>query len=557
MRVSLNTRAHYKAHLFEFGLIAVLVLMPFVWRALAGAGDIPAGDAWAYERIFDTYHRTGDVRLVGWNDITLVGVLPVTSLWVAIVGYGHHQIHLLGSVMAAIALLGFRSLLVTFGVTRRVPALLVLGGLSGLVGVAGTYLSDTFAMAGAVWALALACRVVYPRGNGLPRWASVAAVIGSAFSAAFGLLVRPQALVGAVAAGWVILGWRRGQPLSRERLVRFAIFATAFLAVSVPIYLWRSGLEHGGELEFSLHPRGLVAGLEAMFIAQGMLLFAAMMWLKSLHPITKRGATIVIGISLALFAAIAASWSEVRPLHPLVLSIQEQYGLDGGAVALVALLIAATTGWVWTVRACIEWRDSKLRVGENSVLRHPLAPVAIFAICVELVVVATIGAYWTRYSLFMACATVVALMARPLQRSALAAVVTGAVLLTSYWELDHSIAPIEAIKEAADVTACLGIGPEHLDATFSWNGKHYTGIAAVSGADPPPDGLPATQDRRTFPAMERDAVLTPAHPGTNQTWLVIGPISSSALIPTTEQQWWLTVRKSAITASDPADCLDR
>lgn len=538
-------------------MIAVLALVPFLWRVLAGAGDMPAGDAWAYERIFDTYHSTEDLRLVGWNDITLVGMIPATSLWVAIVGYGHHQIHLLGSVMCAVALLGFRSLLVTFSVAKRATALLVFAGFSGFVGIAGTYLSDTFAIAGAVWALALACRVAYPGSNGQPRWASIAASIGAALAGSFGFLVRQQTFVSALAAGWLLLGWQRRRPLSRQRVIWFAVFASTFLAVSLPVYLWRSGLEHGGQIELSIHLRGMVASAQALFIAQGLLLFAVMLWLQAMHPVTKRGAVVVVGASLALFAAIAASWSDVRPLHPLVLAIQEQYGLDGGAVLLIAVLVAAIAGWVWTIRACLELRDRKLRIGEESVLRHPLASIAILAIGVEILVIAATGAYWTRYSLLTACAAVVALMARPLQRSLVAAAVTGTVLLTSYWELDHSLAPTEAIKEAADITWCLGIGPEHLDATFSWDGKHYTGIASVTDADLPTDGLPMTHDRSTFPAMERDAVLTAADPGADNAWLVIGPINSSAVIPTTEQQWWLTVRKSAITTSDQAACLGR
>jgi hypothetical protein len=55
--------------------------------------------------------------------------------------------------------------------------------------------------------------------------------------------------------------------------------------------------------------------------------------------------------------------------------------------------------------------------------------------------------------------------------------------------------------------------------------------------------------------MQRDAVLSPTNPGTNDKWLLIGPISSSALIPTTQQDWWLTVRHSAITG-DQAACLE-
>ncbi|CAN5566726.1 hypothetical protein BH10ACT2_BH10ACT2_05100 [soil metagenome] len=535
-------------------MIAALSLAPFFWRLLAGAGDLPAGDAWAYERIFDTYHATGHVRLVGWNDITLVGILPVTSAWVAIVGYGHHQIHLLGSVMCATALFGFRSLLVTFGITKRTPALLVMAGFSGFVGIAGTYLSDTFAFAGAVWAVALVCLVAYPRRGELSRMATVAAVIGAALSASFCFLVRQQMVVAALAAGLVLLGRR---PWSRERITHGALFASVFLAVSVPTYLWRSGLEHGGKIEFDLHPRGLVSGAEGIFIAQGLLLFAAVLWVPALHSFSKRGAGLIVAISVAEFAAVAASWSKVTPAHPLVGGIQEQFGLGGGAAALIAILAAATAGWAWTLRACVTWHRGRPQHADRSLLRHPLASTALLAILVELAVIGVTGAYWTRYSLLMAAAAIVVVMAQGLRPSTTAAAVTIAILLTSYWTLDHSITATDAITEAADITACLGIPPEHLDATFSWDGKHYNGIASVFRGNLEPDGLPITHDWSTFPAMERDAVLTPNNPGTDDAWLMIGPIESTGLIPTTQQDWWLTVRRSAITTGDQAACLDR
>lgn len=550
----MNTRAKHTARLVEFGLIAVLSLAPFFWRVFANAGDLPAGDAWAYERIFDSFHTTGHIQLVGWNDITLLGMIPVTSLWVAIVGYGHNQIHLLGSVMCAVALLGFRSMLVTFGVARRVPALLLFGGFSGFVGIAGTYLSDPFAIAGAVWAIALACRVTYPRDGAVPRWAMVVGVTGAALAASFGFLVRQQMAVAALAAGWLLLGRR---PISRDGKVQAALFASVFVAVSAPLYLWRSGMEHGGQISFELHLRGMVAGAEALFIAQGLLLFAALLWVEGLHPVSKRGAAIISGVALVEFAALAGSWSQVIPAHPLVFGIQEQYGLDGGAVALIAILAAATTGWVWTVRACVQWRDGGVHLTDQSPLRHPLAAVALLAVASEAAVIVTVGAYWTRYSLVMLAATAVVLMTRPLLRSAAAATISIVVLLASYWELDHSLIPTEAIKKAADIASCLGIAPHHLDATFSWDGKHYTGIASVARGDLEPDGLPLTHDRTTFPAMERDAVLTRANPGTNDTWLLVGPISSSGLIPSNQQDWWLTVRRSAITTDDQASCLDR
>ncbi len=544
--------------LLEFGLIAAMVVLPFAWRVWMGAGELPAGDAWAYERIFDTYHTTGALRLVGWNDITLVGMIPVTSLWVAIVGYGALQLHLLGSVMCAVALYGLRSLLITFDTPRRWAALVLFGGYGGMVGIAGTYLSDTFAIAGCIWAVALAARVAHNRASHTPLFDNVMAGM-AALAAAFGFLVRQQMVVGALAAAWLLWTARSRAPRA------FAIFVALFVVVATPVYLWRSGLEHGGQIEFDLHPRGVLAAAEGLVIAQGAALFSAALWLRGAKPIGRQALAIGATVTAAAYAALCASWSVAEPAHPLVLGIQEQFGLIGGALLLVPLLAAATAGWAW---AFTLWGGTLPHAGSITtppfttpptttppLSAHPLGRLALLGLAVEFAVILTTGAYFTRYSLFTVSLAYVAILARPLKGGAIAVAVTIALMIGSFWELDHSIAPTGAVLAAGRITACLGIPPEHVDATFSWDGKYFQGIASVYHGDlSADDGLPLTQDWSTFPSMDRDAVLTPHDPGLRDSWLVLGPLETSGLLPGNRQEWWLTVRRSAIAVPDPTVC---
>ena len=211
---------------------------------------------------------------------------------------------------------------------------------------------------------------------------------------------------------------------------------------------------------------------------------------------------IVAAVTAVEFAALCASWTVVQPAHALVLGIQRQFGLVGGAFLLVPLLAAATTGWAWAFTLWGGTRPPFGPISTPSLSTHPMGRLALLGLAVEIAVVLSTGAYFTRYSLFTVCLAFVAILARPLRGGMVAITVTFALLIGSYWELDHSIAQTGAVLSAGRITACLGIPPEHVDATFSWDGKHYQGIASVYHGDlTADDGLPLTRDWSTFPSM--------------------------------------------------------
>ena len=294
----------------ELAVIALLSLAPYLWRKAVGADHIPAADSWAYEKIFESFHFDRTIRLVDWNDINLLGILPVAEAWTAIFGFGRDQLHLLGSFMAAVALLGFRSILCTLHVPRRLAALILIGTYSGFVGVAGTFQSDAFAVSGAIWAVAFAlklwARAQQPplldehttsaggRVLGILRTEPVLA--GAAACAAFyGFSVRQQAGTSAAVALLVLWACRSRYPLA------WKVFSITFVALAAPFFLWRSGMANGGEVEIGFHPRSILAAAQWNTVSLGLLVLWAC---RSRYPIAWK----VFAITFVTLAAPFTLW---------------------------------------------------------------------------------------------------------------------------------------------------------------------------------------------------------------------------------------------------------
>lgn len=210
-------------------MIALLSLAPYLWRKAVGADHIPAADSWAYEKIFESFHFDRTIRLVDWNDINLLGILPVAEAWTTSSASGVlNQPHLLGSFMSAVALLGFRSVLRSLHVPHRIAALILVGTYSGFVGIAGTFQSDAFAVSGAIWAVAFAVKLwaraqapteLHERDERRRPCArdpahGAGARGAAAFAAFYGFSVRQQAGISAAVALLVLWACRSRHPLA-------------------------------------------------------------------------------------------------------------------------------------------------------------------------------------------------------------------------------------------------------------------------------------------------------------------------------------------------------
>lgn len=542
----------------ELTVIALLSLAPYVWRKAVGADHIPAADSWAYEKIFESFHVDRTIRLVDWNDINLLGILPVAEAWTIVFGFGRDQLHLLGSFMCAVALLGFRSVLSTLQVPRRLAALILVGTYSGFVGVAGTFQSDAFAVSGAIWAVALSIKlwaraqepiVVHDRttsagGRVLGILRTEPVLAGAAACAAFyGFSVRQQAGTSAAVALLVLWACRSRYPLA------WKVFSITFVALAAPFFLWRSGMANGGEVEIGFHPRSILAAAQWNTVSLGLLIALGLAWLATRPRL--RGTPLVWCITLA--AGLLAAGHITRQRAPqergLMTEMWRHFGEWPSALPLLLVFAFAAWGGLWVVQRWWAERRSPPAVSASALLARA------FAICVagELLVAIT-STYFSRYSLFSGMIALAWIFLNPVTVRAATAALTTLVAGLSYWEMDQTVMANDATARAGRIVACLGFQPAALDAGFFWNGMHYDGIASSRGTEPADDGLPHTIDQYYFPEMERSAVLLPDHPEPSAAETVIGPIRSGALLPWNEHDYWLVVRTADIAPGDAERC---
>jgi len=551
----------------EWAVIALLSLAPFLWRKAVGADHIPAADSWAYERIFASFHFDHTIRLVDWNDINLLGMLPVAEIWTTVFGYGRDQLHLLGSFMAGVALLGFRNVLRTLRVPRRLVALTLLGTYSGFVGVAGTFQSDTFAVAGAIWAVALSlqlwARAQEPARSGAEQagirvgtragWLALLRsepVLGggAAVAAFYGFSVRQQAGTSAAVALLVLWACR-----ARFR-VAWKVFAIVFVTLAAPFYLWRSGVPNGGAVEIGFHPRSILAAGQWNAVSLGLLIALGVAWLVT-RPALRGGLLVVcVALGTGLLAAGHVTRQRAPQERGFMTEMWHHFGEWRSAAPLLVAFAFAAWGSVWVAQGWWAERTTPPTLSASALLARALA------ICLagELLVVLT-STYFSRYSLFSGMIALTWIFLTPVAARASTLVLTALVAGLSYWELDQTITANDGTARAGEIVQCLGFPPESLDAGFFWDGMHYDGIAASRGDEQADDGLPHTIDQLYFPDTRRMAVLLPSAPEPTpdiplSDLEVVGPIRSAGLLPWNEHDYWLVVRATDVDTADLQRC---
>jgi hypothetical protein len=524
-------------------VVTACALGPMLWRLLAGAGRWPAGDAWAYERIFATFHRTGQVVLVGWNDINLIGMLPVTELWVRVFGSGPHQLHLLGSFMGVIALLGVRHLLGTAGVRQRAVPLAVVGLSAAFVGADGTYLSDVFCMAGVAWGLAIAFHLVTMPG---PYRRAALLTVVAAMCMSYAFMIRQHAAVPALAAGVVL--YRH-----RDRRTLAWLYVACSAVVVLPAYIWRRTLDHGGVEITSFYPRSAGSGLVAMWFTLG-LVGLPLVW----RTPTRRAMSAWHYLILATPLAIVAAATMINAASPLARgqSVAGEFVIQGGGLGWAAALVA-----MWA--ATVTWKRilcaGSLHRSDGG---FALQVIVMITVVGEALIVIASGTYFARYSIISGAMLVCYLAQRQVPSSApasrqqrlLGVGVIAGLAVCSYVVIDFSIRGIGAVKQAAAVAECAGIAPGELDAGFVWNGVNTDGfVDSQQGRSAPADGLPPTEEQQVFVEMRRNGVLLDAPVSADPSqYVVTGPFRSEGLIPGNDEDRWLVVRP--IYASALASC---
>jgi hypothetical protein len=531
----------------EVLLCAALALGPFLWRVASGTRGLANDDTWAYQRMFATFVDSGSIDLIDWNDINLVGMFPLTRLWVALVGHGPEQLHVLGSVMAFVGLIALRSVARAIAPASTVPVLVGYGLYGGFVFTAGTFMADQFALAGVLVALAVSVRLVTRDDPQLQR---VVLLIVVVVASGFAFSVRQQTVV---AVGICVLVLMFG-PMRRR--TDWLVVTVGFGLFAAPFHLWRWSLDDPGSTQFSFDLDELAAGLVLM--AAGLSLSIAPVLVHrdgvgvlSRWPIVRLLGSVAVGAAFVVTEPTGVAYDFMR---------------RAGAGHPVIRVLAAVVCWNAVVTVAAGAWGRRLPKRNRTVL--VMVAVAAISLAADVAVAALSSAYLPRYSMFTLALVLVALASTetpPAVERALAAGSDAAraghqvawalfalVGIWVYWALDEEQVHLRIVRDIAEVTACAGIPDAELDGGIVWVGEHTDEPAHATfwEIEPSDDGLPWTQQQQLFAGQARRAVVVLDAPELNEGTVAFGPFEQGGLLPGSDKQRWLVVRDVDADAID-------
>jgi hypothetical protein len=185
-------------------LLMVGVVLPLVLGALSGAIAVPVNDDWAYRRVALNLYQTGQLRLTGWEGMTLIGqVLAVQPLlWLTRgdgISFAAAAATFAGVAIVASYLLARRLL----SPGRALLALLTVLFVPGFLVYATSFMTDVPAYAAAMVCLLLGAVALARSALSRHRWLAASFVAGcAAFSIREFTLAAPVAVaVAALALG--------------------------------------------------------------------------------------------------------------------------------------------------------------------------------------------------------------------------------------------------------------------------------------------------------------------------------------------------------------------
>ena len=210
----------------------VCVGLPVVVSALSGNLTIPHNDAWSMSRIAQTFATTGRIRLLGWNDMNLIGqVVMLGPLGSSLVAQ-----QLAVAVLSLLCLLcAYRLLAVSLSTKDAFLGTVLLGLMPGWASLSTSFETDVPALAATFATLLLGRRALMRDSVG---WLTATVLVSL-----WAVSIREQAIVAPVAV--LIYGWltRRSRPRLGARTLCLAAVCAA--PVLVGFEVWRWGLPLG------------------------------------------------------------------------------------------------------------------------------------------------------------------------------------------------------------------------------------------------------------------------------------------------------------------------
>ena len=214
-------------------IVVVAVGGPLASGIATGAIGIPHNDDWAFSRIAFDLAEHGELNLVGWNQMTLVGHLVWAMPFLAVFGTSLETLHVAQAVAAAAGLV-----LAFFVLRRAVPVGLALLGtvllaiFPGYALLATTYMTDTTAFAAQMGCLLLGL-IAIERGHRAHLLLGLSLAVGL-----YAYTIREVSLAAPVA---VLAGWYVTSADARARRRTSVLFAVV-LALAAGFFVWRHSL---------------------------------------------------------------------------------------------------------------------------------------------------------------------------------------------------------------------------------------------------------------------------------------------------------------------------
>jgi len=480
-------------------IVGLAVGVPIASAWVTGAVHLPWNDDWAYARVALDLARTGELRLVGWGVMGLVGHVLWAQPWLAALGAELWVLRTAQAVAAAAGLVATYAFARAF--LRRPRALLataLVAATPGYATLAATFMTDTTAYALQMGCLALGAAALR---RGRPVAAPLLAgalVLGVAAVTVRELTLTAPAAVLAAAA--LAIRSHAAHLADRGRgSMRQVVVGAAAVAVAVGAFAWwRAGLP-GVQLPGPPAAPRVVGGLGLRAFATAALVLAPAL---ALGPRVR----LLRGERLAALAGAVAGAVGVLATggDPIAGNVLERSGAlgdevalgvrgplfapaawgaltaaaGGAAIALAALLAAATA------------RAARRRAWRRAVPGDALLGVPLVGGAAGVLAQAVAGgAAFDRYLWPLVAAGAVALLrGGPLRRWAdgrWTAARGGAVVLAGLSLLLTLDAQVyTAARWAAGQRA--GGDPLDVDAGFEWAGWHDPGPTALAATGPLP-----------------------------------------------------------------------
>ena len=332
-----------------FGVVA----LSWTMAAIGGAAGIPRTDDWAFSRVAFDWARTGNVRLVGWGQMSLVGLAAWALPWIRVFGAHQWVLDLAGGVLVAVGLVAAHQLARTvLDDASATVAVLCVVLCPGFLRDATSFMTDGPAFALSTVCLLAGVRFMSAEGRRQTCWLVTA--LGFGFWA---FTVRELAVAAPAAFLTTAFLTRRDR---REQIV---VGGVCFLGACGAFLLWRRGLP-GQQPYWGVPPVFVVVELVvngiftvALGIAPALAITAPRWW----HPRARiaRLVGMAAGAVLALVPVAYAQWSwngryqwllgdylDPRGMNANKLSSGTRATVLAGPVHVLLILVAVTAAVV-------------------------------------------------------------------------------------------------------------------------------------------------------------------------------------------------------------------